>query len=251
MEHSANLSIHRRNNVFIVLFGIFLTNAIVAEIIGVKIFSVESTLGLQPLHLKAFGFVWDINQTAGALNWPFVFITSDIINEYFGHKGVKKISYFTAGFVAFSFLMIYFSTILTPAPFWLDVNKGDNNFDINYAYGKIFRQGLGIISGSLTAFLVSQILDSLVFQKIKAATGHKKLWLRATGSTLVSQLIDSFVVIGMAFVLFGNWTIQQWFSTALNSYIYKFAVAILLTPVIYWAHNLIDKYLGIEKDPEL
>jgi queuosine precursor transporter len=246
MQQAQDLA-HKKHNIYLILFGVFLTNAIVAEIIGVKIFSVESTLGLQPLHLQAFGETWDINQTAGALNWPFVFLTSDIINEYFGHKGVKKISYITAGFVAFSFLMIYLSTLLTPAPFWLDVNKGDNNFDINFAYGKIFRQGLGIISGSLTAFLVSQILDSLVFQRIKAATGHKKLWLRATGSTLVSQLIDSFVVIGMAFVLFGNWTIHQWFSTALNSYIYKFSVAILLTPVIYWAHNLIDNYLGVEK----
>ena len=247
MEHSANVSIHRRNNVFIVLFGIFLTNAIVAEIIGVKIFSVESTLGFQPLHLNIFGFTWDINQTAGALNWPFVFITSDIINEYFGRQGVKKISYYTAGFVAFSFLIIYVSTLLSPAPFWLDVNKGSNNFNIDEAYSKIFRQGLGIITGSLTAFLVSQLIDSYVFHRIKTATGAKKLWLRATGSTLVSQLIDSFVVIGIAFVLFGNWSIGQWFSTAMNSYIYKFVVAILLTPIIYLAHNLIDKYLGLKE----
>ncbi len=247
MEQSPDLA-HKKHNIFLILFGIFLTNAIVAEIIGVKIFSVESTLGLQPLHLQVFGFTWDINQTAGALNWPFVFLTSDIINEYFGRKGVKKISYITAGFVAFSFLMIYASTLLTPAPFWLDVNKGDSNFNIDFAYSKIFRQGLGIITGSLTAFLISQLLDSFVFHKIKNATGNKKLWLRATGSTLVSQLIDSFVVIGIAFVLFGNWSIEQWFSTSLNSYLYKFFVAILLTPVIYLAHNLIDKYLGIGQD---
>ena len=233
----------KKQNLFIVLFGIFLTNAIVAEIIGVKIFSVESTLGLQPLHLQIFGFTWDINQTAGALNWPFVFITSDIINEYFGRKGVKKISYYTAGFIAYSFLMIYAATLLVPADFWLEVNKGNDNFNINTAFAKIFRQGLGIIIGSLSAFLISQILDSYVFHRIKTATGNKKLWLRATGSTLVSQLIDSFVVIGIAFVLFGNWSVVQWVSTAMNSYIYKFTVAILLTPVIYLAHNWIDRYL--------
>ncbi len=233
----------KKQNLFIVLFGIFLTNAIVAEIIGVKIFSVESTLGLQPLHLQIFGFTWDINQTAGALNWPFVFITSDIINEYFGRKGVKKISYYTAGFIAYSFLMIYAATLLVPADFWLEVNKGNDNFNINTAFAKIFRQGLGIIIGSLSAFLISQILDSYVFHRIKTATGNKKLWLRATGSTLVSQLIDSFVVIGIAFVLFGNWSVGQWVSTAMNSYIYKFTVAILLTPVIYLAHNWIDRYL--------
>lgn len=236
----------KKQNLFIILFGIFLTNAIVAEIIGVKIFSVESTFGVQPLHLQIFGFTWDINQTAGALNWPFVFITSDIINEYFGRKGVKKISYITACFIAYSFLIIYAATLLAPAQFWIDVNKGDNNFDINLGFSKIFRQGLGIIIGSLTAFLISQLLDSYVFHKIKTATGNKKLWLRATGSTLVSQLIDSFVVIGIAFVLFGNWTIGQWVSTSLNSYLYKFFVAILLTPVIYLVHYLIDRYLADE-----
>jgi queuosine precursor transporter len=233
----------KKQNLFIILFGIFLTNAIVAEIIGVKIFSLESTLGFQPLHLNVFGFTWDINQTAGALNWPFVFITSDIINEYFGRKGVKKISYYTAGFISYSFLMIYAATLLTPADFWIDINKGDDNFNINTAFAKIFRQGLGIIIGSLSAFLISQILDSYVFHRIKTATGNKKLWLRATGSTLVSQLIDSFVVLGIAFVLFGNWTTGQWISTAMNNYIYKFTVAILLTPLIYLAHYWIDKYL--------
>ncbi len=242
------LHLTKKQNVFIILFGIFLTNAIVAEIIGVKIFSVESTFGFQPLHLQIFGFTWDINQPAGALNWPFVFITSDIINEYFGRKGVKKISYYTAGFIAYSFLMIYAATLLSPAPFWLEVNKGDSNFDINLAFSKIFRQGLGIITGSLTAFLVSQLIDSFIFHKIRTATGSKKIWLRATGSTLISQLIDSFVVIGIAFVVFGNWTYEQWFSTSMNSYIYKFTIAILLTPLIYLSHYFIDQYLGVHEE---
>lgn len=234
----------KRNKLFIFLFGIFLTNAIVAEIIGVKIFSVEATFGFQPLHLQTFLGTWDINQTAGALNWPFVFITSDIINEYFGKRGVKRVSYLAAGFIAYSFIIIYGATLLSPAPFWLDVNKGNDNFNIDYAFGKIFRQGLGIITGSLTAFLISQLLDAYIFHAIRKVTDGKKIWLRATGSTLVSQLIDSFVVIGIAFVLFGNWSIEQWLSTSLNTYLYKFIVAILLTPLIYLAHTLIDQYLG-------
>jgi queuosine precursor transporter len=241
----------KRTVLFIFLFGIFLSNAIVAEIIGVKIFSVESTFGFAPLHLQTFLGTWDINQTAGALNWPFVFITSDIINEYFGKKGVRKVSYLTSGFIAYCFLIIYGATLLTPAPFWLDVNKGTDNFNIDYAFGKIFRQGLGIITGSLTAFLISQLLDAYIFHAIRKITDGKKIWLRATGSTLVSQLIDSFVVIGIAFVLFGNWTIEQWLSTSLNSYLYKFFTAILMTPLIYLAHNVIDRYLGNEETDQL
>jgi queuosine precursor transporter len=236
----------KRKKLFIFLFGIFLSNAIVAEIIGVKIFSVEKTFGFAPLHLDTFLGIWDLNQPAGALNWPFVFITSDIINEYFGKKGVQRVSFLTAGFIAYCFLIIYGATLLVPADFWIDVNKGTDNFNIDEGFSKIFRQGLGIILGSLTAFLVSQLLDASVFQYIRQKTSNGKIWLRATGSTLVSQLIDSFVVIGIAFVVFGNWTIEQWISTSLNSYLYKFFTAILLTPVIYLAHYWIDRYLAGE-----
>jgi queuosine precursor transporter len=251
IEASSSILNSRRSKLFVFLFGIFLSNAVVAEIIGAKIFSLEATLGFQPLHLDTFLGVWDINQPAGALNWPFVFITSDLINEYFGKKGVRRVSFLTAAFIAYSFIIIYSATKLAPADFWIDVNKGDDNFNINYAFGKIFRQGLGIILGSLTAFLISQILDAYVFHYLRTKTEGKKIWLRATGSTLVSQLIDSFVVIGIAFVLFGNWTVEQWVSTSLNSYLYKFFAAIVLTPFIYLAHNLIDKYLAGEKIKEL
>jgi queuosine precursor transporter len=188
----------RKQKLFIFLFGLFLTNAIVAEIIGVKIVSIEKSLGFQPLGLLTWwGEKWDLNQTAGALNWPIVFITSDIINDYFGKKGVKFISYTTAVFIAFAFFIIYLATILVPADFWLAVNQDIN---INTAFSLIFRQGLGIIIGSLSAFLVSQIIDATVFEKIKGRTGNKNIWLRATGSTLISQLIDSFLVIGIAFM---------------------------------------------------
>ena len=103
----------RKQKLFIILFGLFLTNAIIAEIIGVKIVSIEKSLGFDPLHFKTFwGDIWDLNQTAGALNWPIVFITSDIINDYFGKKGVKFISYTTAIFILYSFIIIYLATLL-------------------------------------------------------------------------------------------------------------------------------------------
>ncbi len=237
----------RKQKLFIVLFGVFLTNAIIAEIIGVKIVSIEKSLGFNPLNLTTFwGEKWDLNQTAGALNWPLVFITSDIINDYFGTKGVKFISYTTAIFIAYSFVIIYLATLLVPADFWISVNAKSGN--INTSFSLIFRQGLGIISGSLSAFLVSQLLDAYVFEKIKSKTGNKRIWLRATGSTLISQLIDSFLVIGIAFFLFGNWTIGQWFNVSLNNYLYKFFIAIIFTPLLYLVHYIIEKYLNQEKN---
>ena len=144
----------KKQKLFIFLFGIFLTNAIIAEIIGVKIVSVEKSLGFSPLGLQMpWGGIWDFNQTAGALNWPIVFITSDIINDYFGKKGVKFISYTAALFIAYSFIIIYWATQLVPADFWISVNAKNGGFDINFAFKQIFRQGLGIILGSISAFL--------------------------------------------------------------------------------------------------
>jgi uncharacterized integral membrane protein (TIGR00697 family) len=238
----------RKTNLFVILGAIFLTNAILAEIIGVKIFSGEKTLGLDPVQWTFFGeFVLDFNLTAGAVIWPVVFITTDLINEYFGKKGVRKISFLTAALITYVFVVISLVTALAPADFWMQVNASmpdGSSFDINYAFNTIFRQGLGIIIGSLTAFLLGQLIDVYVFQKLRAVTGPKMIWLRATGSTLVSQFIDSFVVLGIAFYVFGNWSLSQIAAVGLINYVYKFTVAMALTPVLYLAHGLIDRYLG-------
>lgn len=237
----------KKNNLFIILSGIFLTNALIAEMIGVKIFSGEGALGLSPANISILGFSMDFNLTAGAVIWPVVFITSDLINEYFGQPGVKRISYLTAALIAYSFIVIFLSMNLPPADWWLDANSQDaegNYFNIDFAFNKIFGQGQRIIIGSLTAFLIGQLVDVFIFQKLRKITGPKKLWLRATGSTLVSQVVDSFVVLFIAFA--GIFTTSQLIAIGITNYIYKFLVAILLTPLIYGGHHLIDNYLGRE-----
>ncbi len=237
----------KKNRLFVILAGIFLTNAIMAEMIGVKIFSGENTLGFQPAHLNILGFTMDFNLTAGAVIWPVVFITSDLINEYFGKPGVKRISYLAAFFIAYSFIVIFLTIKLPPAQWWLEANNQDaqgNYFNMDFAFNKILGQGQRIIIGSLAAFLISQLVDVFVFQKLRKLTGQKMLWLRATGSTLVSQFIDSFVVLYIAF--FGIFSGEQILAIGITNYIYKFSVAILLTPFIYLGHYVIDRYLGKE-----
>jgi uncharacterized integral membrane protein (TIGR00697 family) len=244
----------KKTNLFIVLSGIFLANAILAEMIGVKIFSLEQTLGFDPAQIPLLeGFVLDFNLTAGVVIWPVVFITTDIINEYFGKEGVKKISYLTVSLISYVFVVIWIVTYLAPADFWLDINSTDNSgasFDVNFAFNKIFRQGAGIIIGSLFAFLIGQLLDVYVFHKLRKITGSKMIWARATGSTLVSQFVDSFVVLFIAFYILApsnaQWSVQQVISVGIINYIYKFGVAILITPLLYLAHWVIDKYLGKE-----
>jgi len=230
-----------------VLAGIFLCNALMAELIGVKIFSGEQTLGLAPAQLPVFGFLMDFNLTAGAVIWPVVFITTDLINEYFGKAGVKRISFLTAALIAYAFFVIFLTIELPPAQWWLEANNRDatgNYFDMNFAFNKILGQGQRIIIGSLAAFLVAQLVDVFVFQRMRKLTGPRMLWVRATGSTVVSQLVDSFLVLFIAF--YGVFSTPQIMAIGLTNYLYKLAVAILLTPLVYLGHSAIDRYLGKE-----
>lgn len=247
---------NKSTRLFIILGGFFITNALVAEVIGVKIFSLEDTLGMARANIPLFGGHFSFHLTAGVLLWPVVFVMTDIINEYYGPKGVKFLSYLTIGLVAFSFIAYNAAIALKPSEYF-SIGNGISNPDA--AFRGIFGQGLWIIIGSMLAFLVGQVLDVLIFHRIKKITGEKSIWLRATGSTLVSQLVDSFVVIFIAFYVGKRlqtgqgdpWTLKQVLVTGSGNYMYKFIVAILLTPVIYGIHSLIERYLGKTKATEL
>lgn len=244
-----NILADRSTRLFIILSGLFLTCALLAEIIGVKIFSMEDTLGINRLDLKIFGGSFSFHLTAGVLLWPVVFVMTDIINEYYGPRGVKFLSYLAIVFISFSFVIFKLAMGLKPSEFF---SIGNGISDPDSAFRGIFGQGSWIIIGSLVAFFIGQLLDVSIFHRIKKTTGEKNIWLRATGSTLVSQLIDSFIVLFIAFYIGRKispgqgeaWTLQQVVVTGTGNYIYKFIVAILLTPVIYFVHHLIDKFLG-------
>jgi len=241
----------KKNRLFTILSGIIITNALLAEIIGVKIFSGEETVGFNPAQLDILGFKMDFNLTAGVLIWPVVFLTTDLMNEYFGKPGVKRISYFTVILIAYAFLIIFMAIQLPSPQWWKDLKDESGNVILNMdlAFNKVLGQGLRIIIGSITAFLIGQLVDVFVFQKLRKATGNKRLWLRATGSTLVSQLIDSYVVLFIAF--YGVFETKHIVAIGITNYVYKFAVAILLTPLVYLGHSLIDSYLGKEHAEQL
>lgn len=213
----------KKDIVFVVLAGIFITNAVVAELIGGKLIQVGP-------------FVMSI----GILPWPVVFLTTDLINEYFGEKGVKKLSYITACLIAYAFIILLLAIIVPAAKGISPVN--DSQF---YA---VFGQSMWIIAGSIIAFLVSQLIDVTVFWFFKNRTGERKIWLRTTGSTVVSQLFDSFIVLGIAFWLPGKINFDTFLSSAIIGYTFKLGIAILLTPLIYLGHHLIKKYLSEETE---
>lgn len=246
---------NKPTRLFIILAGIFITNALIAEFIGVKIFSLESTLGLKPASIHLFGGTYSFNLTCGVLLWPVVFVMTDIINEYYGMKGVRFLSWMTICLIGFGFLMVFGAIQTEPNGWWITSKKEAGIENMSTAFNGIYGQGLGIIIASMTAFLVAQLIDVFVFHKIKKATGEKKIWLRATGSTVISQLIDSFVVLLIAFYFYPKlikgqgepWPFDQLIAICIVNYIYKFIVALLLTPVIYLVHGWIEKYLGHEQ----
>lgn len=223
----------------------FVANALVAESIGMKLFSMEALLGLHPVNFTLFhqsGLAFTL--TCGVLLWPFEFVITDIINEYYGPRAVKRISITAVILISYAFLMYFLAIDLPPAKVWLDSSGQQGVANIQQSFHAIFGQNMRIIIGSIVAFLVSQVVDVTVFQKIKRATGSKHLWLRATGSTLVSQLVDSYVVLFIAFTGLFSW--QLILAIGIMNYLYKFTVAIILTPLIYYIEKRIEKYVGPE-----
>ncbi len=212
----------KRNLVYIIMAGVFITNAVVAELIGSKLIQIGP-------------FVMSI----GIIPWPVVFITTDLINEYYGRAGVKKLSMITASLIAYAFLILLLA-IKIPAAVGISTVT-DEQF---YA---VFGQSLWIIIGSLAAFLLSQFIDVSIFWLLRDKTGGKMIWLRSTGSTIISQLIDTFVVLGIAFWLPGKMTTANFLNAAFTGYTFKLILAVVLTPLIYLGHSMIEKYLGEEE----
>jgi len=235
----------REARLFIALAGLFITNALIAEFVGVKIFALEDTLGVAPFDWRLFGQSGSLSFTAGVMLWPVVFIMTDVINEHFGVRGVRLVSWLAVAFIVYAFLFAYLAIGLAPAKWWVTVGSESGVPDMQAAFSSIFGQGLWTIGGSVTAFLVGQLTDVAIFQRIRAATGERWIWLRATGSTAVSQLVDSFIVLYIAFVLGPqHWPIPLFLAVGTVNYLYKMSMAITLIPLLYLGRRLIRDYLA-------
>lgn len=242
----------RATRLFLALAAFFCVNAVLAEFIGVKIFALEDTLGIHPLQWNLFGQSGSLNFTAGTLLWPIVFIMTDTINEYYGRRGVRFISWLAAALIAYGFAFAFVAIHLAPASWWVGVAKDQGVPDYQAAFSAVFGQGLWTIWGSLIAFIIGQLIDVSVFHRIRRMTGERHAWLRATGSTAVSQLVDSFVVLYIAFVIGPqHWKLSLFFAVGTLNYAYKMLAAIALIPLLYLARVGIHAYLGHERAHEL
>jgi hypothetical protein len=178
----------------------------------------------------------------GIIPWPVVFLTTDIINEYYGKNGVRRLTLMTAGLIVYTFVLLLAGMSITASGI---SPVSDEQFR------GVFGQSMWIIAGSVIAFLASQLTDVVIFWLIRNRTGKKMIWLRATGSTVVSQLIDTFIVTGIAFWLPGKLSFTDYINTAITGYSAKLIIAIAVTPLIYLGHSLVHSYLGKEQSAQI
>ena len=218
--------------IFIFLAGLFITNAVTAELISNKLIEIPISFSIGDLKVGPFITI------VGILPWPVVFLLTDLLNEFYGQKAVRRLSWITALLIAYCFLVVSI-TLGIPA-----FNLPGAQLADTKAYNLVLGQAQMVIIGSIVAFLVSQILDAFVFDQIKKKTGNRFIWLRSTGSTLLSQLIDSFIVLYIGFVLPGKIKLDDFSELALTNYSLKILVAISLTPVIYLGHFIMKKILS-------
>ncbi len=242
----------RATRLFLVLAAFFAVNAVLANFIGIKIFALEDTLGLEPFAWQLFGQSGSLSFTAGVLVWPLIFVLTDLVNEFYGKRGVRFISLLSVGLILYGFGFAYAAIALAPADWWVGAATAQGVPDQQAAFAAIFGQGLWAIMGSTVAFLIGQMIDIALFVRIRRWTGERFVWLRATGSTAVSQLIDSFVVLWIAFVLGpSQWPTSLWLAVGTVNYGYKMAAAVALIPLIYLARRAFTAWLGTERAEQL
>ncbi|MDQ3336814.1 MAG: queuosine precursor transporter [Myxococcota bacterium] len=221
------MKLDARLNLFITLVAVFMVCLVVGDLIGGKVTS-----------LHAFGREWPFS--VGQLAFPVTFILTDILNEFYGRKVVRRITFLAFAMVGLTLVIVYAAGAMpwwsvTLAPGWTGVTP--HEFDV------VFTQATRIQLASMAAFLTANLVDITVFFFIKKATGNRMLWLRATGSTAVSQLIDTALITALVFGT--RITFEQYVSFVMTSYLIKLAAAIGVTPIIYALHNVIERRFKI------
>ncbi|MEY4114287.1 MAG: hypothetical protein RLZ76_980, partial [Bacteroidota bacterium] len=133
-----NIIKDKGTRLFLILGGFFVANTLMAEVIGVKLFSLEKTLHLDPANMTLLGESGlGFTLTVGVLIWPVVFIMTDLINEYYGVKGVRFLSILTSIIIIFAFLVFYGAIHLAPDNYWIGSQKENGVPDMQAAFAQV------------------------------------------------------------------------------------------------------------------
>ncbi len=213
----------RKQYLYLWLCGLFVAALITSDLIGAKVF-----------RLGHFDL------SVGMLAFPLTFVLTDVVNEFYGAEGARRITFVGLGTAVFAFIVINVALALPTSP--ESLLTGDQ-------FRGMFGWSGRLYAASLTAYVVGQFIDIAIFGALRRITRHRLLWLRATGSTVVSQAVDTMVV---NFVLFaGKKGTTFIFGIVVNSYLTKVVIALALTPVIYALHALLLRFFQISETPEI
>tara|TARA_B100001063_G_scaffold44075_1_gene37819 strand:+ start:658 stop:1320 length:663 start_codon:yes stop_codon:yes gene_type:complete len=206
---------------------IFITMIVLTNIIGVKLFEINS-----------------VTLTTGIITYPLTFLITDIVCEVFGKKRASLMV--VLGFFAsiLSLVFINLAVMLPGSEVWINNSLGYNSIkDMQNAYESVFTLPGFLISASMLAYLVAQLIDVRIFHYLKKVTNEKKLWLRNNLSTMFSQLIDT-IIVNSIFLYFGlnlDWDII--IKIIIASYLFKIIIALLDTPLVYFGVHYTRKYI--------
>lgn len=216
---------------FVVLAGVFTTCLVVGDIIGGKL--VQTALFGQTITL-----------TVGMIPFPVTFLLTDLLNEFYGKRAARFVTWvgFAMALLAYAFIFIALQipiAELTRSSSWDGVTQP--------AFDNVFDGSKRMIVASLIAYLVAQFTDIGMFHLLRQRTRGRFLWLRATGSTVISQAIDTLTISMVAW--YGLLGMGDIVNIMVSSYTLKFVIALGLTPAIYGGHALVQRLLGLEPFP--
>jgi uncharacterized integral membrane protein (TIGR00697 family) len=215
----------RSHKIFAWMTAIFVVCLVIADLTGAMLFSFKIP-GLPTALLSA-----------GIIPFPVTFILTDLLNEFYGKEGARFVTWVGFGMC-----------LLTASLLWIggQLPVDAHTFIPKSTFMIISNQYMGMFVASLIAYLIGQMLDIQVFHLFRAVTKHRFIWLRATGSTVVSQLFDSLIVSFIAF--WGQMHVQDILRLAISNYSWKFIIAVGITPLLYLGHLLLKRLMpGQEK----
>lgn len=231
-----------RTRVYIWLAAVFVASLMIADITGSKFFHFD----LFTIRLPFVGSYNFVTHSVGMFSFPITFLLTDLVNEYYGRRGARRLTYIGLAMSGLAFTLIYLAR-KAPVSEISPIQQP--------AFDAVFGMSNRLYVASLTAYLAGQMSDIWLFGVIKRFTGGRMVWLRATGSTIVSQMIDSFLVTAILFAATTNpkthtaYTMHEIMETAATGYILKFLIAVGLTPIIYAGRWFIHARFGMAPIP--
>jgi len=180
----------------------------------------------------------------GTLLFPLSYVFADILTEVYGFRSSRRVIW--TGFIclAFSSLLFGLLRVLPGEAFW---EESSGSFSGQEAYNFILGgiSSGGIVAASLAGYLAGEFSNSVILSRMKILFKGKMLWARTIGSTLVGELLDSFVFVLIA-TLAGVFPWDSFISLVFTNYLLKCAVEVILTPFTYFVCAKLKKAEGID-----